>query len=132
MSAISTSINLLKESKAKYNSQKFGWNRSQNSIQVSDRSKSPTKKTLSNRLNKFLYDDKEFYARAGVKSNFNPVEIFINNFLLLLFTIIAGILAYNVSTSFRVSVIETAMSSFEDKNRKNVQHDKLIKNAVKI
>ncbi|WP_036483377.1 hypothetical protein [Myxosarcina sp. GI1] len=114
MSTISTPINLLKENKAKYNSQKFGWNRLQNSLVVSRPSKKSAEKNLGNRVNKFLYDDKEFYARAGVKGNFNPVEVFINHCLLLLFTIIAGILAYNVSTPFRVTVIENFMSSFAD------------------
>lgn len=65
-----------------------------------------TEAKLSKRVIRFL-PDRQDLARIEFEPSFSKLEIFINNLLLTLFTIIAGIIASIVSPPFLISLIKT-------------------------
>lgn len=75
-----------------------------------------SKTPLSNQIGKFLLDEDDLDDRFEIEPKFNKLEIIINNFLLILFTIVAGIIASCVSPSFLATRIKFFYHKITQKN----------------
>lgn len=98
---------------------KFGgseYRQLENALLVASPQKNINEFFSSEQIDKFLLIDEEAGDYTEIQPNFSKTDIIINNFLLILFTIIAGTLALVVTPVFIVPLVKTCFRNIINKN----------------